>query len=297
MNLIRKTKEELLRQNKPYAEWYSEEEAILHEGKVPYISFASCDQYDWLKLAFSTRRGGVSSGSLSCMNLGWDKAVDRDNVVRNYKIICERLGLDFNRLVFSDQVHGSKIKYVDEKMCNMGDMKRRIWRTDAIMTDVPDVILATSYADCTPVFLIDTKTHLISSVHAGWKGTTEQIVSKTLDMMYERGSQAEDIMAVIGPSICQECYDIGADVVERFQRIYSEEECSHIMRSVFWNKRGKLHLDLWAANWFQLTRSGVRPERIHVSGVCTCCNHSLLYSQRYSSGKRGSLNGFLMIRS
>lgn len=296
MELIKKTKKELERQNKPYAEWYSEEEAILHEGKVPYISFSSCDQYDWLKLAFSTRRGGVSSGSLSSMNLGWDKAVDRGNVAINYKIICERLGIDYQRLVFSDQVHGSRVAYVDEKLCAGEDMKKRVWRTDAIMTDVPNVVLATSYADCTPIFLIDTKTHLIASVHAGWKGTVAQIVQKTLEEMFGRGSQAEDIMAVIGPSICQECYDVGKDVVEAFEKIYSEEECSHIMRSVYWNKGGKKHLDLWAANWFQLIQSGVRPENIHISGVCTCCNHALLYSHRYANGKRGSLNGFLMTR-
>lgn len=297
MELMKKSKKDIDKAEKPYAEWYSEEEAVLHVDTVPYISFPALDQYDWLKMAFSTRRGGVSIGPLSSMNLGWDKALDYDNVCQNYKIICERLDLDYEKLVIVDQVHGTRVAYVDEKKCAGGEMRKKIWRTDGVITDVPGVILTMTFADCVPIFLIDTQQRRIAIVHAGWRGTIDKIVHNALDMMFEQGSQAKDIVAVIGPSVCQSCYDIGSEVEKQFREHYTEEQCSKLLKRGFGLSKDHQQLDLWAANWYQLREKDILPENIHVSGVCTCCNHSLLYSHRYTRGKRGSLCAFLSIRS
>ena len=103
---------------------------------------------------------------------------------------------------------------------------------------------------------------------------------------------------MIGPSICQKCYEISEDVAKQFSEAYEADEIGQILQKGRVTGVGdqKYQLDLWAANWFQLKRAGVQPEHIHLSGVCTCCNHELLFSHRASHGKRGNLNGFLRIR-
>ena len=101
-------------------------------------------------------------------------------------------------------------------------------------------------------------------------------------------------MAVIGPSICQCCYEVGKEVADAFRKSYSEEQMKEIVYPSD-KAEEKYYLDLWAANFFQLKDAGLLPEQIHVAGLCTCCNSKLLFSHRATGGKRGNLNGFLSI--
>ena len=97
----------------------------------------------------------------------------------------------------------------------------------------------------------------------------------------------------MGPSICQECYEVSKDVIDEIKKTYE----SSVWKDIFYEKEdGKYQLDLWAANYHQLKRAGIPHEHIYISGVCTCCNSDILYSHRASHGKRGNLNGFMMLR-
>lgn len=298
MEIKRKTKDELTRKKKPYASWYREDEVYLDQsGKVPLLRFQSCEQEIWMKLAFSTRLGGCSEGYLSTLNLGWDRGDSRETVCENYRRVCETLQADYRRLVLSDQVHATKVLSVDERYCGGEKIEKKMKGIDGMYTDIPGLILATSYADCVPLFFFDSRQKRIASSHSGWKGTVSKMGQTTVEAMTKEGSRLEDIEVVIGPSICQDCYEVSREVIEQFQQAYPE----HTWQDIFCYGRvtedgeQKYQLDLWAANWHQLIHTGILPEHIHVSGVCTCCNESLLYSHRASHGKRGNLNGFIYI--
>lgn len=297
MELSCKSREET--KGKRYGKWYSGEEAYLEtRGGVPFVRFRACDAMDWVELAFSTKYGGVSEGYLAEMNLGWDRGEPRENVCENYRRVCAALGADYRKLVLSDQVHGREVRYVDEA-CGAGEgIEKKLRGVDGLITDIPGLVLATSFADCVPLFFIDTRRRLIASSHSGWKGTVLKIGQETVEKMAAGGSKTEDILAIIGPSICQDCYEVSRDVAEQFMDAYGDACSRGILKEGRRTAEGeqKYQLDLWEANWHQLAEAGIPPRNIHVSGVCTCCNHELLYSHRFTQGRRGNLNGFLFLR-
>ncbi len=299
MELKRKSREEFMAAAKEYGGYYDEEETIFEKNApVPYLHFRSFDRQKWLQLTFSTRLGGVSKGYLSSLNLGWDRGESRENVCENYRRYCVSVGGDADKLILSDQIHETTVCYVDEKYCGGTDIEKKLKGVDGMITDIPEVFLATSFADCVPLFFCDSKKKIIASSHSGWKGTVAEIGKCTVQKFQEMGSAVEDIQVLIGPSICQECYEVSADVAEKFAEVYEQPEMGQIIKKGRVTSEGeqKYQLDLWAANWFQLKKAGIAPEHMHLAGICTCCNHELLFSHRASHGKRGNLNGFLRIR-
>ena len=168
--LIRKRQDEFEAEGKEYAAYYDNEETILEErSKVPYLHFGSFDRQEWLQLSFSTRLGGVSDGYLSSLNLGWDRGEGRENVCENYRRYCESIGADHQKLVLSDQVHETTVKYVDPDFCAGANIEKKLKAVDGMLTDIPELLLATSYADCVPLFFCDPKKKIIASSHSGWK--------------------------------------------------------------------------------------------------------------------------------
>ena len=267
--------------------------SIDESGQVPIIRFKSVEKFPWVSLGFSTKFGGVSTGYLESLNLGWNQGDLRENVVENYKRIANSLHVDWKKIVLSDQVHDKVVKVVSEKETTGEQFKKHLEGVDGLVTKESGITLATSYADCVPIFFIDQVNKVIASSHSGWKGTVQKIGQETLRVMKENfGTNPENVHVVIGPSICQDCYEVSKDVIEQFQEAYKEE----IYKDIFYPTKGdKYQLDMWAAIWHQLKDAGVKEETIFISGVCTCCNHKILFSHRKTQGKRGNLNGFMTI--
>ena len=114
-------------------------------------------------------------------------------------------------------------------------------------------------------------------------------------MNREYGSKPENIVAVVGPSICQDCYEVSKEVVEGF-----DKECDgrFDVNSIYYAKdNGKMQLNLWEANRQILLLAGLKPENIVVSNVCTSCHSDLLFSHRKTNGKRGNLVAIMEIVS
>ncbi len=263
-------------------------------GEVPLLRFAPFDQFPFVNGAFSTRFGGVSEGCLGEMNLGFSRGDSPDVVARNFRIFCRAMGVNSEKLVLSDQVHDTRIQRVaGEDGCGE-EIRKRLLGIDGLCTDVPGMCLATSYADCVPLLFVDGEHRAIASSHAGWRGTAAKMGARTVEEMGACfGSRPEALVAVIGPSICRDCYEVDGEVVSAFEKSYGREEMAEI---VYPGRRpGKYQLDLWAANFLALKEAGIPPERIHVSGICTCCHPMLFYSHRASRGNRGNLNAFLAI--
>ena len=164
---------------------------------------------------------------------------------------------------------------------------------DGLLTNETGVTLATFYADCVPLFFVDPEHRAIALSHSGWRGTVNRMGRKTIERMrLEFGTDPGQLITAIGPSICQDCYEVSEDVEEAFEKAFPPEESAQILEN---RGGGKYQLDLWKANEFILLRAGIVRENLDVTDLCTCCNSDKLFSHRASHGKRGNLGCFIMI--
>ena len=274
-----------------------------------FFTFPMYDKISFIRHGFSTRQGGVSEGYLGTMNLSYSRGDKDSNVDENYRRICHALGMQTENLVLSDQVHDTVVYRAGKKDCQGTDLrKKKLADIDGLVTNEKNVVLSTSYADCVPLFFVDERNEAIGLSHSGWRGTVGKIGAKTVEKMKkEFGTNPNDLKVMIGPSICQDCYEVSQDVKEAFDGFVSVEtimqmqqkerdEVEQMLKSVFIDKpMKKYQLDLWMANKLILMEAGIPEEQIGVSCVCTCCNSTLLYSHRASQGKRGNLSAFLEI--
>jgi len=267
---------------------------IWEQGEVCYLTFRSLE-YPELVHAFSTRMGGVSKGYFSSMNLSFQRGDEAEAVMENHRRLAQAVGYPYEKLVFSNQVHTTKIHKVTEADCGKGICRDSdIVGIDGLMTNVPGIPLMTFYADCVPLYFYDPKQRVVALAHSGWRGTVAGMGRVMVEAMKrEYGSEPSDIVCAIGPSICQDCYEISGDVAEIFRNAFTEAACADIMRD---DKNGHYHLNLWKANQYILLQAGITKERLATTDICTCCNPKLLYSHRASHGKRGNLAAVIMLR-
>lgn len=152
----------------------------------------------------------------------------------------------------------------------------------------------TFYADCVPLLFLDPVKKVVASSHSGWRGTVNRMGQVTVEKMQKEFScDPKNILACVGPSICQECYEVSEDVIDMFRANFRESEYDRLFYA---KENGKFQLDLWKANELVLTDAGIRPEHMAVTNVCTCCNPELLFSHRASKGKRGNLAAFIALK-
>ena len=255
-------------------------------GNLVYITFPRLENIGVVRHVFSTRKGGVSSGQYTSMNLGFLNGDERENVQKNYERLCGEVGIDVSHLVLSRQTHTNNVKIVDKTHCGTGYNKPSFCDVDGLITAHSGVALVTQYADCTPLLFCDPVKRVCATSHAGWRGTASKIGQVTVEkMVSEFGCKREDIVAAIGPCIAECCYEVDGPVYDAFVQNGINPD------SVFFKteKEGHYMLDLRTANKKILTESGVREDNIDVSDICTCCNCDELHSHRATGGKRGNL--------
>ncbi len=269
---------------------------INKEASTPYLYYEELAKLPFIKHGFSTRLGGVSTDVFTSLNLSFSRGDEEESVKINYKRILQALDMADTSLMFSDQVHNTEIyQVVEEDECLSKDFEKHLEGIDGLITNVPNVTLITSYADCVPLYIIDPVHKAIGLSHSGWKGTVNKIGKKTIEAMAQAyGTKPGDVICAIGPSICFDCYEISEDVANAFEQAFSHD----ITDRILYNKgNGKYQLDLWMTNQEVLKEAGVKEENIINSNLCTCCNSALLFSHRASNGQRGNLAAFLSINS
>lgn len=218
-----------------------------------------------LVAGISTRHGGVSSQAYQSLNLGVHTDDDPAAISSNLGLFCADLGISPNALARSYQVHGSEIWTSISPGYESG--------YDAIMISESGVFAGVGIADCCPILLADPVHQTAAAIHAGWKGTVAQIVSKTASTMIAGGSNPADILAYIGPCISLEHFEVGDEVAEQFE---------------FKEKRGaRWHVDLKATNAAQLQALGI--SQIEISNYCTVANNDVFYSHRKEQGVTGRM--------
>lgn len=268
---------------------------VNRKGEVVYLTFPRLEETGAVLHGFTTRLGGVSKGDCSSMNLSFSRGDEEAAVYENYRRIAEAVGFSSESVVCSDQTHTTNVRRVgkEEKGCGLYS-PRPYQDVDGLITNEPGVTLATFYADCVPLYLVDPVKKAVGLSHSGWRGTTGKIGKVTVEAMErEFGSRPEDILAVIGPSICQDCYEVSEDVAEAFREAYLPAVWKRLLLK---KENGKYQLNLWEACRENFLEAGIPEDNIVMPEICTCCNPSFLFSHRASKGKRGNLAAFLMLK-
>ena len=234
--------------------------------------------------AMSTLLGGVSKAPWESLNLGYHVGDCSDDVTANRKLFCEAVGVEADKVVALQQVHGDRVVVVDEGQCGQGAFAwdGALVGTDAVVTAAKGVPLLLLVADCVPVLLFDPVHRVLALAHAGWKGTVAGIAASSLEVMKERfGTKAEECLAALGPSIGQCCYPVGENVLQCLP--------ADLPAGLLRREKEEQRLDLRGFNAWLLSQAGIPPQQIADAGVCTCCQKDLLFSHRGDGGQSGRL--------
>lgn len=256
------------------------------------LSVPSFDETGMCLSAFTTRLGGVSEAPLSSMNLGFGRGDKHEAVLENYRILGETLGFDSSLVVAFCQVHKNDVCVAE--MSDAGEAYLPCKREfDAIITNTPNLPIATYHADCVPVFLLDPVRRAVGVAHAGWRGTAAKTPAAAVRKMCEEfGSSPKDILAAIGPSIGKCCFECHGEVCDAMLSSYGEAATPYITD----DKNGKFHVDLQGLCAHSLLECGIPDSSITLSDECTMCKADTYWSHRATGGIRGAMAAIIMLR-
>ena len=210
--------------------------------------------------------------------LSFSSSPDKDEIRNNRQRLAHALGIDVHYLRFPSQVHKTRIVNVKHHT-----PIAELMETDALITNEKGICIAVMSADCVPILLHDKRNQAVGAVHSGWRGTVALILEKTLQAMKtEFGTKGEDIIAGIGPSVCQDSYEVGEEVVAEVEKAFGSRK-SHLMIP---QPNNKAKLDLWTANEIQLLEFGVLKSNIEISDLCTVKNNNYFFSARKGDAGR-----------
>ncbi len=239
---------------------------------------------------FTTRKGGVSEGYLSSMNIGTRRGDKRENVLKNYEILGKAIGFDPKKSVHTKQTHTDIVRLADESLWGAGLYAPELSDCDSLITNTPETALVIFAADCTPILFYDPVTGAVGAAHAGWRGTLADLGGKTVRAMEKNfGCRPEDIRAAIGPNIGPCCFETDRDVPDAFFGRYGVD-----IGAFLTEKNHKFHVDLKAINAWLLRRAGV--QSIDISTHCTACNPDLYWSHRKVGAARGSQGAVIVCK-
>ena len=209
----------------------------------------------------------------------------------NYRLLGEALGVDESRMTLTKQIHDTQVSVVTEDKVGMGLHRPMEWQSDAIVTALADTPIIGFYADCVVTLLYDPATHTAGVCHSGWRGMAAGILPKTVDVMAEQlGTKRESLVAVLGPSIRQECFETAADVPEAMEKLLGAQVHPFIKE-----KGPKFHVDLQGIGVKLLQDAGLSAENVIDSGICTMCHSDEFWSHRVTHGVRGVQGGMICL--
>lgn len=270
------------------------------QSGIPYVSFRMLDELGYPNL-YTTRyqnwdktKGTGAKGIRVAYMKGEDVAEARSVISKNLGALAEDMGSNLDHLVVTHQLHTANVKMIGEDDLGYWKSVEIEDGIDGLITNVPNACLVVYGADCPSIYIVDPVKHAIGLVHAGWKGTFGKIPEVAIAMMQSAyGSNPADMYAAIGPSICEDCYEMGDEIYDMLAEQWSKEDAGLLMKrhpasqepdasdkNDIYPGQGKYHLDLWTANRLTLERAGIPTDHIEVTNLCTCCNVDDFYSYR-----------------
>lgn len=190
------------------------------------------------------------------------------------------VGRNIPGVIYPHQVHTDRIFAITSDFLALSERERKeaLEGVDAIVSDVRDVVMGISTADCIPVIVYDPIHHVAAAIHAGWKGTRLRIVTKAIkEMQHLYGTDPSACTAAIGPGISQESFEVGQEVVNAFVEAGFDMSQYIIMKA-------KPHIDLKAINLDLLTEAGLRQENVFVSEIDTFTDENYFSARREQHG-------------
>lgn len=230
--------------------------------------FASLLRVDGISHFVTDRNSNSNNGEFT---LSYSSSPDKEFVRSNRHLLATALEIPLSQLYFPSQAHQTRIVNVSSIT-----KKEELLETDALITNEKNICIAVMSADCVPILLYDKKNRAVGAVHSGWRGTVAKIIEKTLHGMHAAfGTIGENIIAAIGPSVCQDSYEVGTEVVSEFINVFGNESGLMIPQA-----NGKAKLDLWKANKIQLLSFDVKESNIEISDLCSVKNNRNFFSAR-----------------
>ena len=203
--------------------------------------------------------------------LSYSSSPDREGVKRNREMLAAAMGIEPRHLFFPSQVHKTRIVTVTRHTS-----KDELMETDSLITNEKRLCIAVMSADCVPILLVDTRNNAIGCVHSGWRGTVAKILEKTLkEMQSQFGTTGDDLRCAIGPSVSQDSYEVGEEVVQAVRNAFGTEN-----KLLSPQVNGKAKLDLWKANLQQLLEFGVKKSNVEISRLCSVKHNNHFFSAR-----------------
>lgn len=241
--------------------------------------------------AFSTMRmGGVSTGNHASFNINHYCGDSEENIEKNKALLAVELDIPADAIMYPRQVHGCEIKRVTPELFSLTVDKRQSYidDSDALITDIRNVCIGVSTADCIPILLYDPEHHCAAAIHAGWRGTVKRIAQIAVAAMCDNFSSSPEMLrAVIGPGISFEAFEVGDEVYYEFSKerfpmkeIARRFPLMHTTTNSESQTIMKWHIDLPACNRLQLIESGIPDANIHSSGICTYASCDTFFSAR-----------------
>ena len=227
--------------------------------------------------AFNTTRcGGVSRGEYGGFNINRYCGDDEACIKSNLEMLGRKLNVKAGNIIMPHQTHDCEVRQIGGEFLTLPDtVKAKILEgVDALTTNVRDICIGVSTADCIPIIIYDPEHHASAAIHAGWRGTVKRIAQKAIaSMRLSYQSQPQDLVAVIGPGISLEAFEVGDEV-------YNEFASAGFDMSAISQHKDKWHIDLKECNLQQLVQSGISKENITVSDICTFNTSDRYFSAR-----------------
>lgn len=236
--------------------------------------------------AFSTtRHGGFSRGAHGGFNINRYCGDDEACIDKNLYLLASELGVDKANVIMPHQTHGTETRLISRDFLSLGQATQQmiLEGVDALMTDVPGACIGVSTADCIPIIIYDPEHRATAAIHAGWRGTVARIAVKAVtEMRLAYGSRPETLLAVIGPGISLDAFEVGDEV-------YDEFASAGFDMAAISRREAKWHIDLKECNRLQLVSLGIMPRNIQVSGICTYNNYTDYFSARRLGAQSGRI--------
>lgn len=235
--------------------------------------------YNNLLAIESTRLGGQSKPPFASLNLGAFTNDLKEAVQQNKEILYFDLGINGDQIASSFQCHGNEVLNVVEPGYYEG--------FDALITNKKNIFLQILVADCTPILLFDPIHEAVAAIHAGWRGTANAIVQKTLDKMtLHFQTKPSDCYAYVGTCISQAFFEVDKDVADNFDQAFY----------FFDIEKDKYFIDLKGCNVRALSDAGFMKNHIAISPFCTVKDNDLFFSHRYEKGTTGRFGVIIGMR-
>jgi polyphenol oxidase len=206
---------------------------------------------------------------------------------------AQAIGYASDRLVLPRQVHETTVLQVDHRHASAGadSVETSLRRVDALITRTPELPIGVMAADCVPILLHDPVQSVIGAVHAGWRGTVDGIASIAISRMRSQfGTNPADLRVGLGPSICVDCYQVGDEVIDRWQASGNDPDHEAVE-----SRDGDLYFNLRLANLIQLRDAGVEESNIERSATCTRCSNGAQFSRRGLGPRTGLFTSVIML--